>query len=55
MSPKTGRPKVENPKGLRFSIRLNADMANRLDAYCAENNCKRSVAIRKGIEMLLEK
>lgn len=55
MSPRTGRPKAENPKGLRFSIRLDNNIAGRLDEYCAKNNCKRSEAIRKGIEMLLEK
>ncbi|MCI9642555.1 MAG: ribbon-helix-helix domain-containing protein [Eubacterium sp.] len=55
MSPKTGRPKAENPKGLRFSIRLDNDLASRLDDYCNKNNCKRSEAIRKGINLLLEK
>lgn len=55
MPPKIGRPKAEQPKGLRFSIRLDAQTANELDKYCLKHNCKRSEAIRKGINLLLSK
>lgn len=53
MSPKTGRPKVDNPKSNRFSIRLDTVMLEKLDNYCKEHNIKRAEAIRKGIELLL--
>ena len=33
MSP-AGRPKAENPKSNRFSIRLDAETENRLKEYC---------------------
>ena len=55
MSPRTGRPKAENPKDVRFSIRLDAETDQRLDDYCAKNNITRAEAIRKGINLLLGK
>ena len=51
MSPKTGRPKAENPKGLRFSIRLDNDLASRLDDYCNKNNCKNKINKCKQVQM----
>lgn len=54
MSPRTGRPKAENPKDVRFSIRLDAETEQRLDAYCKSNGITRAEAIRQGIHLLLE-
>lgn len=54
MSPRTGRPKAENPKDVRFSIRLDAKTEQRLDAYCKSNGITRAEAIRQGIHLLLE-
>ena len=53
MSPRTGRPKAENPKDTRFSIRLDADTVKRLDAYCEKHGITRAEAIRQGIHLLL--
>lgn len=53
MSPKTGRPKAENPKDVRFSIRLDAETERRLDAYCLSNGVTKAEAIRQGIHLLL--
>lgn len=53
MSPRTGRPKAENPKDVRFSIRLDAETEKALDEYCAEHGITRAVAIRQGIHLLL--
>lgn len=53
MSPKTGRPKAENPKDVRFSIRLDAETERRLDAYCLSNSVTKAEAIRQGIHLLL--
>lgn len=53
MSPRTGRPKVNEPKDIRFSIRIDKDINEKLDVYCEENNITKAEAIRKGIYLLL--
>lgn len=53
MSPRTGRPKVDIPKDIRFSIRIDDETSKRLDAYCKENDITKAEAIRKGILLLL--
>ena len=55
MSPRTGRPKVDNPQDVRFSIRLDQDINTRLDEYCEKNSLMKSEAIRIAIEDLLRK
>lgn len=52
MSP-AGRPKAENPKQSRFSIRLDADTEKRLEEYCAKHGITKGEAIRRGIHLLL--
>lgn len=52
MSP-AGRPKAENPKQSRFSIRLDAKTEKKLDEYCAKHNISKGEAIRRGIDLLL--
>lgn len=54
MPSKMGRPKVENPKDVRYSIRLDAETEQRLQAYCAEHQITKGTAIRKAIDLLLE-
>ena len=53
MSPRTGRPKVENPKTNDLKVRINDDTMKKLDSYCLENNITRAEAIRRGIHLLL--
>lgn len=53
MSPRTGRPKAENPKAIRYSIRLDEETERRLQEYCETHNITKGEAIRKGIHMLL--
>lgn len=53
MSPRTGRPKAENPKNNDVKVRLDAKTINELDMYCKENEVTRAEAIRKGIDLLL--
>ena len=55
MSPRTGRPKAENPKEVKYSIRLNVETEERLRAYCEKNGITKGEAIRKGIDLLLKK
>jgi predicted DNA-binding protein len=54
MSP-AGRPKAENPKSNRFSIRLDAETENRLKEYCEKYGVTKGEAIRRGILLLLAK
>ena len=54
MVSKMGRPKSGNPQSQRFSIRLDDKIGERLDAYCASANEKRSSVIRKAIVQFLD-
>lgn len=53
MSPRTGRPKAENPKGINLTVRLDAETAEALMDYCKKHGTKRADAVRCGIQMLL--
>ena len=53
MSPRTGRPKVNEPKDIRFSIRIDNITSKKLDIYCEDKKITRAEAIRKGIYLLL--
>lgn len=48
-----GRPKSNNPKDIRFSIRLDASLDEELEGYCERNNIVKADAIRQAIRMLL--
>lgn len=53
MSPKTGRPKVDKPKEIKYSIRLDVETEERLRLYCEQQNISKGEAIRQGIHLLL--
>ncbi len=55
MSPRTGRPKVEKPKDIKYSIRLDEETEFKLNEYCKKNNITKGEAIRQGIHLLLGK
>lgn len=50
-----GRPKVDNPKTNRFSVRLDEKTEAKLKEYCNKNGITKGEAIRQGIHLLLEK
>lgn len=52
MSP-AGRPKADNPKQARFSIRLDEDTEKKLERYCEKHCITKGEAIRRGIHLLL--
>lgn len=52
MSPRTGRPKIENPKSERITVRLDADRSNTLKLYCEQEKVEKAEAIRRGISKL---
>nr|DAL91864.1 MAG TPA: NikA, BACTERIAL CONJUGATION, RELAXASE, DNA [Caudoviricetes sp.] len=53
MSPRTGRPKSDNPKDIRYSIRLDVETEQLLAQYCSEHNITKGEAVRRGIQLLL--
>ena len=53
MSPRTGRPKSENPKANDVKVRIDNETARKLDIYCVEHDISRAEAIRQGIHLLL--
>ena len=53
LSPRTGRPKVDKPKTIRYSIRLDVETEEKLQTYSLENNITKGEAIRQGINLLL--
>ena len=52
MSPKTGRPKIDNPKSERITVRLDKASAETLEKYCEQENVEKAEAIRHGISKL---
>lgn len=54
LSPRTGRPKADNPKDIRYSVRLDKETEQRLKSYCIKNSITKGEAIRQGINLLLE-
>ena len=52
MSPRTGRPKAENPKDIKYSIRLDAETEAKLNTYCIKYGISKGEAIRQGIHLL---
>lgn len=55
MSPRTGRPKAEKPKDIRYSIRLDIETEQHLSDYCQKYKISKGEAIRRGIHLLIEK
>lgn len=53
MSPRTGRPKADNPKSNDIKVRLDDETKVKLDEYCETHGITRAEAIRKGIHLLL--
>lgn len=51
----TGRPKVDNPVNVRFSVCVDKDTADNLNDYCARENVTKSVAVRRGLALLFGK
>ena len=53
MSPRTGRPKAENPKNVDLKIRFDQTTNEKLLEYCSKHGVTRTEAIRQGIDLLL--
>ncbi len=55
MSPRTGRPKSENPKDIDVKVRFDKELHSKLLKYCKDHNITRTEAIRQGVHLLLAK
>lgn len=53
LSPRTGRPKSENPKGIEVKARIDAVTDKRIQAYCEKHGKTRTDVVREGIELVL--
>ena len=53
MSPRTGRPRLEDPNNKRFSVCLNDEVSKKLDEYCEKHGISKGEAIRKALLLLL--
>lgn len=53
MSPRTGRPKVDNPKNIEVKVRFDTDLNEKLIIYCRKHGITRAEAIRQGVNLLL--
>lgn len=52
MSPRTGRPKSDNPKVKQLGVRFDADALEKLDVLTAYYNETRVEVLRRGVEKL---
>ena len=52
MSPRIGRPKLDNPKSESVHFRLTVEDKEILDAYCKQENVPKTEAIRRGVKKL---
>lgn len=55
MSPKTGRPKSDNPKCYDIKVRLDAATHEKLLQYCNKTGETKAEAIRTAINLILDK
>ena len=53
MSPRIGRPKIENPKSIDLKVRIDERTNQALLLYCKKNAMTRAEALRKGLSLLL--
>lgn len=52
MSPRTGRPKSDNPKSTQLAVRLDDSALKKLDKVAQVNGETRVQTIRRGIDKL---
>ncbi len=52
MSPRTGRPKSDNPKSNPIHIRLDKETKEILEDYCNQEKIAKTEGIRRGIHRL---
>lgn len=53
MNSKIGRPKIDNPKSIRYSVRLNEELEKKINEYAKKNNLSKGEVIRLALEKFL--
>ncbi len=53
MSPRTGRPKTDNPKNIDVKVRFDEESNRRLLEYCERHQLTRTEVIRKAVDLLI--
>lgn len=54
LSVRTGRPKSDNPKEIRFSVRFDVSTNQKLEEYAAENHITVAEVIRRAVKKFLK-
>ena len=54
MSPRTGRPKSDDPIKYQVTVRLTKSQMDELEAYCEEKGITKGEAVRIGVQKLLD-
>ena len=52
MSPRTGRPKIENPKGDRIGVRLRKETIEKLERCAEAMAATKTAVIEHGIDLV---
>lgn len=52
MSPRTGRPKSDNPRNYRFEIRMDKELAEKLQDCADRLQISKTAVIEKGIDLV---
>ena len=55
MSPRTGRPKTDNPLNKDLKVRFDEEGQEMLIEYCERNNLTKTELIRRAVEEYLQK
>ena len=54
MAPQMGRPKIDNPKGVQVSARMDAETIRKLE-YCMKAlNLTKAEVLRQGVEKVFQ-
>ncbi len=53
MTPRTGRPKLANPKTIEVKARIDESLNNKLVDFCKKHGVTRTDVVRMGIEKVL--
>lgn len=54
MSPRVGRPKIDNPKDVTIRCRVSKELNQELEKYCEKNKTTKSEVMTKGIEKIIK-
>lgn len=53
MSPRTGRPKIDNPMNKSIKVRFDDDLFNQMEDYCKSNSITYASLIRTAVKAYL--